>query len=155
MRIGLGYDIHRLVKGRALYLGGISVPWHKGELGHSDGDVLLHALIDALLGAAAMGDIGTHFPPSDPQYKNTASSELLVKTLDIIRELGYTVKNLDGTIILEQPKLLPYVPRIRENIARLLGMDVSAVSIKCKTKEGLESTGREQAVEAQVAVLLD
>ncbi len=155
MRIGLGYDIHRLVRGRTLYLGGIAVPWHKGELGHSDGDVLLHAVIDALLGAAAMGDIGAHFPSTDPRYKDMPSSELLVKTLEIIRNLGYTIVNLDGTIILEKPKLLSFVPEIRANIARMLGIDVSAVSIKCKTKEGLESTGREQAVEAHVAVLMD
>ncbi len=154
MRVGLGYDIHRLVKNRRLYLGGMVIPWNKGEMGHSDGDVLIHALIDALLGAAAMGDIGTHFPPEDPAYKNISSETLLQKTIELISARSYSIVNIDATIILEKPKLLPFVPRIKNSLSRLTRTDASLISLKCKTKEGMGNVGRGKAIEAYVIVLL-
>ena len=154
MRIGFGYDIHRLENGRNLYLGGVLIPSAKGELGYSDGDVLIHSLIDALLGAAALGDIGTHFPPQEPQYKDISSLILLRKTLDILKQHSYTIINIDCTIVLEKPKLLPHISRIKENLASELGLEPSFVSIKSKTKEGLESVGQEQAIEAYATVLV-
>ncbi|MBN1797048.1 MAG: 2-C-methyl-D-erythritol 2,4-cyclodiphosphate synthase [Spirochaetales bacterium] len=154
MRIGFGYDIHKLVSGRTLYIGGVVIPSDKGELGHSDGDVLIHALIDALLGAAALGDIGAYFPPEDPQYKGISSRILLVKTLTLLREKGYTIINIDCTVILEKPKLLPHIGNIRENLAHDLNLPCSSISIKSKTKEGLGFTGQEQAIEAYTIVLI-
>ncbi|RPJ07527.1 MAG: 2-C-methyl-D-erythritol 2,4-cyclodiphosphate synthase [Spirochaetaceae bacterium] len=155
MRIGQGYDIHRLVENRALVLGGAVIPHNKGEHGHSDGDVLIHAVIDALLGAAALGDIGTHFPPSDPAFKNIKSTILLEKTMQLIREAGYTVANIDTTIILETPVLKPHIPVIRTTIAKFMDLPEKLVSVKAKTKEGLDSTGTGNAVEAHAVVLLE
>ena len=154
MRIGFGYDIHRLKSGRGLYLGGVLIPSAKGELGHSDGDVLVHALIDALLGAAALGDIGTHFPSEDAQYKDISSLILLRKTVDMLGAQSYKILNIDCTVVLEKPKLLPHVPRIKETLARELGLAPTLVSIKSKTKEGLDSVGKERAIEAYAVVLV-
>ncbi len=154
MRVGFGFDSHRLVEGRKLVLGGVLIPFDKGEDGHSDGDVLIHAVIDGLFGAAASGDIGSHFPPSDPAYKDIESLILLKKAMDEIEGL-YRVVNIDCTVILERPKILPFVPEIRKNLAVSLGIPESAVSVKGKTKEGLDSAGEGRAVEAYAAVLLE
>ncbi len=154
MRIGQGYDIHRLTEGRPLILGGVTIPYEKGEDGHSDGDVLIHAIIDALLGALALGDIGTYYPPSDPQWKGISSRKLLRETGERVSEAGYSITNLDSTVIMEKPKLLPYRDAIRRCLAEDLGVPVSAVSFKAKTKEKQDATGQGQAVEAMAAVLL-
>ncbi len=154
MRIGFGYDIHKLVSGRKLYLGGVVIPSEKGEMGHSDGDVLIHALIDALLGAAVLGDIGTHFPPDDPLYKDISSRILLAETLKLLGQNGCDIINIDCTILLEKPKLLPHIPHIKENLAHALDLTSSSISIKSKTKEGLGSVGQEQAIEAYAVVLI-
>jgi 2-C-methyl-D-erythritol 2,4-cyclodiphosphate synthase len=154
MRTGFGYDIHRLKKGRGLYLGGVLIPSAKGELGHSDGDVLIHALIDALLGAAALGDIGMHFPSGDAQYKDISSLVLLQKTVDMLRQQKFKILNIDCTVILEKPKLLPHVPRIKETLARELGLAPDCISIKSKTKEGLDSVGKIRAIEAYAVALV-
>ena len=154
MRIGMGYDLHRLVADRPLLLGGVRIPAPFGEDGHSDGDVLLHALIDALLGAAALGDIGTHFPPSDPAYKDIDSRKLLIQTMDLIRKAGYSIGNVDATIILETPKLRDYIQDIRSNIASDLSVDGDAVSIKAKTNEKVDATGESRAVAVHAVVLL-
>jgi 2-C-methyl-D-erythritol 2,4-cyclodiphosphate synthase len=154
MRIGFGYDIHKLVKGRKLIIGGVCIPCEKGELGHSDGDVLIHALIDALLGAAALGDIGTHFPPDDPSYKDISSRILLAKTLKLLRQKHWSIINIDCMIILEKPKLLAHISQIKERLAHELDCAPSMISIKCKTKEGMDSVGQEQAIEAYSVVLL-
>ncbi len=155
MRIGTGWDIHRLTEGRKLVLGGITIPHTKGEDGHSDGDVLIHAIIDALLGAAALDDIGTHFPPSDPAYKDIDSTVLLDKTVKLIKEKGYSVINLDTTVILQEPKLKDYIPAIRKNIASIISIPPDSVSVKAKTKEKLDSVGRGEAVEASASLLLN
>ena len=141
IRVGYGYDVHRLVEGRKLILGGVEIPFEKGLLGHSDADVLLHAVTDALFGAAAMGDIGSHFPDTDPQYKGADSLLLLKKCGELLKQAGWQVENIDSTIVAQRPKLLPYVPQMRENIARVLGINVEQVSIKGKTEEGLGFTG--------------
>jgi 2-C-methyl-D-erythritol 2,4-cyclodiphosphate synthase len=154
MRIGFGYDIHKLVKGHKLIIGGVDIPCEKGELGHSDGDVLIHALIDALLGAAALGDIGTHFPPDDPRYKDISSRVLLAQTLRLVSQTQWSIVNVDCTIILEKPRLRTFVARIREQLAHDLDCTPATISIKCKTKEGLDCVGQEQAIEAYSAVLL-
>ena len=155
MRIGLGYDLHRLVAERPLILGGITVPSPFGEEGHSDGDVLIHAVIDALLGAAALGDIGTHFPPSDPQYKNIDSRILLSRTVELISENGYRLINLDATVILQKPKLMEHIPAIRRQLAEDLGTDIDNVSVKAKTNEKVDALGESRAVAVHAAVLLD
>ena len=133
MRIGHGYDVHRLVPGRKLILGGVTIPFEKGLLGHSDADVLLHAIMDSLLGAAALGDIGMHFPPSDPQYEGADSLELLRKTALLLEQKGYRLINLDATIIAEAPKLAPYIGMMRRNIARALNTDIENISVKATT----------------------
>ena len=155
LRIGTGYDIHTLTEGRQLVLGGVVVPFSKGESGHSDGDVLLHALIDALLGASALGDIGTHFPPSDPAYKDIKSALLLKKTILLISQAGYGLVNMDSIIILEEPRISPYIYRIRENISSLLSTSLDRISVKAKTKEKQDSAGRGESVEAFCSVLLE
>jgi 2-C-methyl-D-erythritol 2,4-cyclodiphosphate synthase len=154
MRIGQGYDIHRLVYGRPLMLGGVKIPSDKGEDAHSDGDVLIHALIDALLGALAQGDIGTHFPPSDPKWKNADSRMLLRKTLEKVSRSGYRIGNIDSTVILENPKLGPYREIIRETLQEDLGIPLDSISFKAKTKEKQDATGQGHSIEAQAAVLL-
>jgi 2-C-methyl-D-erythritol 2,4-cyclodiphosphate synthase len=154
IRIGEGWDIHQLVEGRKLMLGGIEVPYSKGLLGHSDADVLLHAITDALLGAAALGDIGKHFPDTDAQYKGADSAVLLAKVAADIRALGYTLGNLDSTIIAQAPKLAPYMVAMRERIAAVLGVDVGQVNVKAKTAEKLGPVGEGRAMEARAMVLL-
>lgn len=153
-RVGEGWDIHRLVPGRKLYIGGVEIPSDRGEEAHSDGDVLLHAVIDALLGSAALGDIGSHFPPQDAAWKDADSRDLARRALALVREAGWTAGNLDCTVILEKPMLAPHRDAIRASLARILEMDESAVSLKAKTKEGLDATGEGRAIEARAVVLV-
>lgn len=146
MRIGQGYDVHRLVEGRKLIIGGVDIPYEKGLLGHSDADVLLHAVMDALLGAAALGDIGQHFPDSDERYKGISSIVLLKEVGKILQENGYMIENIDSTVIAQRPKLLPYRPQMAENIAAALGIEKEQVSVKATTEEGLGFTGTGEAI---------
>lgn len=155
MRIGQGFDIHRLVADRRLILGGVEIPYEKGLLGHSDADVLLHAVMDALLGAIGAGDIGTHFPDKDPNFKDIDSSVLLKQVLILISERGYRVTNIDGTIIAQQPKLAAYIPQMRQRIAELAGVEVSRINIKATTTEGLGFTGRGEGIGALAVVLVE
>ena len=154
MRIGQGYDVHRLVQDRPLILGGVEVPYEKGLLGHSDADVLLHAVMDALLGAAALGDIGQHFPDTDPAYKGISSVELLKKVRELLDEKGFVIENIDSTIIAQRPKLASYRPQMAANIADALHLDVSRVSVKATTEEGLGFTGNGEGISAQAIALL-
>lgn len=154
MRIGMGYDVHRLAEGRKLILGGAEIPWEKGLLGHSDADVLVHAVMDALLGAAALGDIGQHFPDTDPAYEGADSLQLLRKVGEILAEAGYRVGNVDATVIAQRPKLAPYREQMRKNIAEALGAEVSQVSVKATTEEGLGFTGAGEGIAAQAIALL-
>ena len=154
MRIGTGYDVHRLTEGRKLVLGGVEIPYEKGLLGHSDADVLLHAIMDALLGAAALGDIGQHFPDTDPAYEGISSIELLKCVGGLLARHGYEVENIDSIVIAQRPKLLPYRQQMRENIAASLGIEVGRVSVKATTEEGMGFTGRGEGIAAQAAVLL-
>lgn len=154
MRIGLGYDVHRLVEGRDLILGGVTIPHPLGLLGHSDADVLVHAIMDALLGAAALGDIGKHFPDSDPAYEGISSVVLLEKVGALLLEKGFFIENIDATIIAQAPKMRPYIDTIRENIARVLGLDTDHVNVKATTEEGLGFTGSGQGISAQAVCLL-
>jgi 2-C-methyl-D-erythritol 2,4-cyclodiphosphate synthase len=153
-RIGQGYDIHRLVPEKPLLIGGIQIESPVGSEAHSDGDVLLHSLIDALLGACGLGDIGDHFPPSDEQYKNIRSTVLLQQVLPMIAEAGYRLGNIDATIFLEKPKLGPYKPAIRENLAELLNLPLDCVSLKAKTAEKFPPVGTQEAIVASVTALL-
>ena len=154
MRIGQGYDVHRLVEGRKLIIGGVDIPYEKGLLGHSDADVLLHAVMDALLGAAALGDIGQHFPDTDPAYKGISSIALLKEVGKILQENGYMIENIDSTVIAQRPKLLPYRPQMAENIAAALGIEKEQVSVKATTEEGLGFTGTGEGISAQAIALL-
>ena len=154
MRIGQGYDVHRLVEGRKLIIGGVDIPYEKGLLGHSDADVLLHAVMDALLGAAALGDIGQHFPDSDERYKGISSIALLREVGKILQENGYMIENIDSTVIAQRPKLLPYRPQMAENIAAALGIEKEQVSVKATTEEGLGFTGTGEGISAQAIALL-
>jgi 2-C-methyl-D-erythritol 2,4-cyclodiphosphate synthase len=154
LRIGMGNDIHRLVVGRNLILGGIRIPFEKGPLGHSDGDALAHALCDALLGAAALGDIGGHFPNSSPRWRNASSLIFLRHVRRLIAAAGFSISNIDATVALERPKLAPYILRMRKKIAAALGLKPSQVSIKAKTGEGLDAVGRGEALRADAIVLL-
>lgn len=154
MRIGQGYDVHKLTEGRDLILGGVKIPYEKGLLGHSDADVLLHAVMDALLGAAALGDIGQHFPDTDAAYKGISSIELLKKVGELLVEHRYMIENIDATIIAQRPKLAPYRPQMAENIAKTLGIQVSQVSVKATTEEGLGFTGSGEGISAQAITLL-
>lgn len=153
-RIGYGEDIHRLVAGRKLILGGVEIPFEKGLLGHSDADIVIHALMDALLGALSLGDIGTHFPDTDKQYKNVDSMELLNKVNRLIEENGYAVKNIDISIALEKPRLSPYLAKMVANLARSLRIMDRNVSIKAMTNEGLDAVGRGEAARAVAVVML-
>jgi 2-C-methyl-D-erythritol 2,4-cyclodiphosphate synthase len=153
-RIGIGYDLHRLVEGKPLIIGGIEIPHIKGLQGHSDADVLIHAIIDALWGALALGDIGTHFPDTDPQYKDIDSKVLLQHTIDLIKQRGWDIVNMDSTIIAEQPKLNPYIKSIREILSRILGISIDCTSVKAKTNEGVGPEGKEEAISCFVVVLL-
>lgn len=154
MKIGQGYDIHRLVENRPLILGGVTIPSEKGEDAHSDGDVLLHALIDALLGAIALGDIGTHYPPSDNKWKDADSRDLLRDTLQKVETAGFNISNIDCTVILEEPKLGPYREKIRLCLQEDLKIPLDCISFKAKTKEKQDAAGRGEAIEAMAAVLL-
>ncbi len=155
MRIGSGWDIHRLTEGRKLVLGGIVIPFSKGEEAHSDGDVLIHAVIDALFGALSMGDIGTHFPPGDPAYKDISSTVLLEKAVSMVHTEGFFIGNIDSTIILEKPKLKRYIPEVVQKLSSILGVDPENISVKAKTGEGLGPVGEGNAVEARAVVLLE
>ena len=155
IRVGEGWDIHALVEGRKLILGGVEVPFHLGLLGHSDADVLLHAITDALLGAAAMGDIGTHFPDTDVRFKGADSAVLLTEAARRVREKGYEIGNVDSTVIAQAPKLMPHMPAIRANIAKALDVDVDQVNVKAKTAEKMGPVGLGQAMEARAIVLLE
>ena len=154
MRIGQGYDVHKLVQGRDLILGGVNIPYEKGLLGHSDADDLVHAVMDALLGAAALGDIGQHFPDTDPAYKGISSIELLKKVGELLDGKGYVVENIDATIIAQRPKLAQYRPQMAANIADALHLDVSRVSVKATTEEGLGFTGTGEGISSQAITLL-
>ena len=154
MRVGMGYDVHRLTEDRDLILGGVKIPWEKGLLGHSDADVLIHAIMDALLGAAALGDIGQHFPDTDPAYKGISSIKLLEHVAALLNEKGYGVGNIDAVIIAQKPKMAPHIPLMRENIARALDIDVDCLSIKATTEEKLGFTGREEGIASQAVCLL-
>ena len=153
-RIGTGYDVHRLTEGRKLILGGVEIPFEKGLLGHSDADVLAHAVMDALLGAAALGDIGLHFPDQDPAYEGADSLVLLRKVGGMLTNHGYYIENVDATVIAQAPKLRPYIDRMRQNIADALGLDLSQVSVKATTEEHLGFTGRGEGISAQAAALI-
>jgi len=155
MRVGIGYDIHRTVKNRKLILGGVEIPFEFGLEGHSDADVLIHAIIDALLGAAALGDIGTHFPDTDPKYENISSIELLKNTHNILVDNMFQIVDIDSTIIAERPKLLPYIQNMRENIASALDINIEQISVKAKTNEGLDSVGRGEAIAAIAIVMVE
>lgn len=154
MRIGMGYDVHRLTENRKLIMGGVDIPYEKGLLGHSDADVLLHAIMDALLGAAALGDIGKHFPDSDPAYKGISSLELLKRVGDLLVENCFLIENIDATIIAQAPKMRPYIDTMRENIAGTLEIELSQVNIKATTEEGLGFTGRGEGIAAQAICML-
>ena len=149
MRIGLGYDVHKLVEGRPLIIGGVSVPHEKGLLGHSDADVLIHAIMDGMLGALALGDIGKHFPDTDEKYKGADSMKLLKCVNDLINEKGYEINNIDSIIIAQSPKMAPYIEQMRKNIAQTLNTGVGNVSVKATTEEGLGFTGTKQGLSAQ------
>lgn len=155
MRIGHGYDVHRLVEGRSLILGGVKIPFELGLLGHSDADVLLHAVSDALLGAAALGDIGRHFPDNDPKYEGADSLKLLEKVVELLAEKGYSVNNIDCTIIAQRPKLAPFIGKMKENIARTCRVDADAVNVKATTEEGLGFTGELLGISAHAVCTIE
>lgn len=154
MRVGMGYDVHRLVENRKCIIGGVEIPYEKGLLGHSDADVLLHAIMDALLGAAALGDIGKHFPDTDEAYLGISSLELLKKTGALLEEHTFLIENIDATIIAQAPKMRPFIDRMRENIAGALGIDLMQVNVKATTEEGLGFTGNGEGISAQAVCLL-
>lgn len=154
MRVGMGYDVHRLTEGRKLILGGVEIPWEKGLLGHSDADVLVHAVMDALLGAAALGDIGKHFPDTDPAYKGISSILLLRHVAELLKKNGYAIGNVDATIIAQRPKMAPHILKMRENMAEAMGISVDCLNVKATTEEGLGFTGREEGIAAQAICLL-
>lgn len=153
-RIGIGYDIHKLTAGRDLIIGGVKITHEKGLLGHSDADVLIHAIIDALLGALALADIGTLFPDTDPKYKNIDSTILLKHVYELIKEKGYVIENIDSNIIAQQPKMMPYIPKMKDVLCEILGLGLTAVSIKAKTKEKLDAVGQELGIESNAVVLV-
>lgn len=155
MRVGFGYDVHAFVEGRPLVLGGVEIPHTHGLLGHSDADALLHAIADALLGAGALGDIGRHFPDADPAYKGISSLLLLERTVELIRREGFSVHNVDSTLVLQKPRLAPYISEMVKEIARVLGLPVSAVNVKATTTEKLGFTGRQEGVAAYAVALLE
>jgi 2-C-methyl-D-erythritol 2,4-cyclodiphosphate synthase len=154
VRIGLGYDIHRLSEGRRLVIGGVEIPHEKGPEGHSDGDVLIHAIIDAILGASAMGDIGSHFPDTDSEYKDIASTELLKRVSEKVAKVG-RVEYVDSVVVIERPKLAPYIVEIRKALAGVLEIPGEKISIKAKTAEGLGAVGKEEAIEAYAVAMVD
>ena len=153
-RIGIGYDIHRLEENRDLIIGGVKIPFEKGLLGHSDADVLVHAIIDALLGALALPDIGTFFPDTDPKFKDADSIKLLKQVYSMIKDKGYLINNLDTNIIAQAPKMMPYIPEMKKVLSKTLELDIEDISIKAKTKEHLDSVGEKRAIEAQAIIML-
>ena len=155
MRVGMGYDVHKLVEGRPLILGGVEIAHTLGLLGHSDADVLVHAIMDALLGAAALGDIGKHFPDTDPQYKGISSMKLLEHVRLLLEKNGYVVENIDATVIAQKPKLRPYIAQMEENIAKILGIAKEQINIKATTEEGLGFTGTEEGISSQAICMLN
>lgn len=154
-RIGHGYDVHRLVEGRKLILGGVDIPWEKGLLGHSDADVLTHAVMDALLGAAGLGDIGKHFPDTDPAYTGADSLKLLEHVVGLLGERGFAVGNVDATILAQRPKLAPHIPLMRDNLAQVIGVDPGLVNVKATTEEGLGFTGSGEGMAAHAVALIE
>lgn len=154
IKIGHGYDVHKLVEGRDLIIGGVNIPHSLGLLGHSDADVLLHAISDSLLGALALGDIGKHFPDTDEQYKDANSLELLACVYELVKERGYEVCNVDATVLAEEPKLAPYIPQMRLNIARALEVELDCISVKATTEEGLGFTGEKKGIAAHAVCLV-
>ena len=154
MRIGMGYDVHKLVEDRDLIVGGVKIPHTLGLLGHSDADVLLHAIMDAVLGAAGLGDIGKHFPDTDPAYKGISSIKLMEHVAALIEEKGYVVENIDATIIAQKPKMRPHIPQMEENIAKAMNISVDQINVKATTEEGLGFTGTEQGISSQAICLL-
>jgi 2-C-methyl-D-erythritol 2,4-cyclodiphosphate synthase len=155
MRIGIGYDVHRLVEERRLFLGGIEIPFHKGLLGHSDGDVLIHAICDAILGALSEGDIGVHFPDNDESIKGIESVKILAYVRELTKKKGYRIANIDSVIITEEPKISPYREKIKTRLAEVLEIEIASVSIKGKTSEGLGFTGRKEGIAAHAVALLE
>lgn len=155
MRIGIGYDVHKLVENRKLIIGGVEIPHDKGLLGHSDADVLLHAIADALLGACALGDIGLHFPDTDERYKGADSLKLLSCTVDLLKTNGYKVGNIDSIVVAQAPKMRPHIDKMRENIANACGVDVSAISVKATTEEWLGFTGNGEGISAKAVALVE
>lgn len=154
MRIGLGYDVHRLVEERDLIIGGVTIPYEKGLLGHSDADVLLHAIMDSLLGASALGDIGTHFPDTDERYKGASSIKLLEEVGKLLYKNGFSINNIDSTIIAQRPKMSPHIMNMRENIAKALNIDINKINVKATTEEGLGFTGTGEGISSQSICLL-
>lgn len=154
-RIGIGYDVHAFAANRPLILGGVAVPFERGLEGHSDADVAIHAIVDALLGAAALGDIGSHFPTSDPRWKDQPSAVFLDYTADLLRQYGYSIVNIDATIVAERPKLAPYIPAMRAHLAEHLHISVEQVSVKATTTDGLGFTGRQDGVACYAVALID
>lgn len=155
MRVGIGYDVHKLTEGRDMIIGGVKIPYEKGLLGHSDADVLLHAIMDALLGAAALGDIGKHFPDTDPRYKGISSIKLLECVADLLDKENYVVENVDATIIAQRPKMRPHIEEMEKNIAKALGIDVGQVNVKATTEEGLGFTGNGEGISSQAICALE
>ena len=155
MRVGHGYDVHRLAEGRKLILGGVDIPWERGLLGHSDADVLTHAVMDALLGAAGLGDIGRHFPDTDPAYAGADSLRLLAHVAALLRERGFTVGNVDATVLAQRPKLAPHIPQMRDNLAQAMEVDPEQVNVKATTEEGLSFTGSGEGMAAHAVVLIE
>ncbi|GIM28542.1 2-C-methyl-D-erythritol 2,4-cyclodiphosphate synthase [Clostridium polyendosporum] len=155
MRVGLGYDVHKLVENRELILGGVTIPFEKGLLGHSDADVLLHAIMDSLLGAAALGDIGKHFPDNDERFKGASSIILLSHVENLLKEKSYNIINIDATIIAQKPKMAPYIMQMRENIGKTLNITIDQINIKATTEEGLGFTGRCEGISAQSICLIE
>ena len=155
MRIGMGYDVHKLTEGRKLILGGVEIPYEKGLLGHSDADVLLHAIMDALLGAASLGDIGKHFPDTDPAYKGISSVKLLTHVMELLRQHHFAVGNVDAVIIAQKPKMAPHIPQMRKNLAQAMGVEEDRINIKATTEEGLGFTGRGEGIASQAICLLE
>lgn len=155
MRVGMGYDVHRLTQGRELIMGGVKIPYEKGLLGHSDADVLLHAIMDALLGAAALGDIGLHFPDTDEKYKGASSIRLLERVGELLDEHLFVIENIDATIIAQRPKMRPYIDEMRKNIAQALGIEVDQVNVKATTEEGLGFTGSGEGISSHAICCLE
>lgn len=155
MRVGMGYDVHKLTEGRDLILGGVTIPWEKGLLGHSDADVLIHAVMDALLGAAALGDIGKHFPDTDSAYKGISSLKLLEHVMCLLKRNGFSVGNVDAVIIAQKPKMAPHIPQMRKNLAEAMGIPEGRVNVKATTEEGLGFTGRGEGIASQAVCLLE